>query len=370
MMKKLIMTFALAAGMSIAAMAQTDFRHISYAEGLEAAKAENKLLFVDFYTEWCGPCKMMARDVFPQKEVGDFMNAHFVCLKIDAEKGEGVELAKRHNVRAYPTFILIDANDKEVGRREGGSPPSGFILAIKRLLDPEQTPERLIARYESGERTPGLIKAYAAYLKEQSGNGRDVMAAWNAINDMVQDYFKGLSDTERLDPENLFVYTDYTYSMEDESAKFMAEHRNDFPAETKERVTECLKEVYNMTISDYLTGKIAYNAEAFAALKQEVERYELNANKEFEPAFRMIEKYAEGNLDAYLSLCEKAFSKLPSSCRATFIDAFPTLINTDDRAILEHANRFIRSQLADMEVNEIYFAAMTIRTLEEKMNAK
>ena len=117
------MTFALAAGMSIAAMAQTDFRHISYAEGLEAAKAENKLLFVDFYTEWCGPCKMMARDVFPQKEVGDFMNAHFVCLKIDAEKGEGVELAKRHNVRAYPTFILIDANDKEVGRREGGSPP-------------------------------------------------------------------------------------------------------------------------------------------------------------------------------------------------------------------------------------------------------
>ena len=143
-----------------------------------------------------------------------------------------------------------------------------------------------------------------------------------------------------------------------------------FPAETKERVTECLKEVYNMTISDYLTGKIAYNAEAFAALKQEVERYGLNANKEFEPAFRMIEKYAEGNLDAYLSLCEKAFSKLPSSCRATFIDAFPALINTDDRAILEHANHFIRSQLADMEVNEIYFAAMTIRALEEKINAK
>ena len=52
-----------------AAMAQTDFRHISYAEGLEAAKAEGKTLFIDFYTEWCGPCKRMARDVFPQKDV-------------------------------------------------------------------------------------------------------------------------------------------------------------------------------------------------------------------------------------------------------------------------------------------------------------
>ena len=369
-MKKLVMTFVLAVGIGFAAMAQPEFRHISYAEGLEAAKAENKLLFIDFYTEWCGPCKQMMRDVFPQKEVGDFMNAHFVCLKIDAEKGEGMKLAERYNIQAYPTFLLINADDKEVGRREGGGSPSDFILAMERLLDPEQTPERLVARYESGERTPGLIKAYAAYLKESASNRRDVMEAWNAINAVVQDYFKGLSDTERLEPANLFVYTDYTHSIEDESAKFIAVHHNEFPAETKERVMECLREVYNMTITDYLIGKILYDVETFTALKQEIEDYELNNNKEFEPAFRLIEKYAEGDLEVYLSLCEKEYNKLPVSCRATFIDAFPNLINTNDRAILEHANRFVRSQLPDMEVNEIYFAAMAIKKLEEKINMK
>lgn len=366
-MKKLMLIMLLAA-LTCAATAQTNFRDLSYAEALQAAKAENKMVFLDFYTVWCGPCKFMAEEVFPLKEVGECLNDRFVCIKIDGEKGEGVELVKRYKINAYPTFIGIDVNEKEVLRIEGYSAPDAFVNIIERVWDPEQTPERLVARYESGERTPGLIKAYAAYLKEDASNRRDVMVAWNAINAVVQDYFKDLSDTERLNPANLFVYTDYTHSIEDESAKFMAEHHDEFPVETKGIVMKYLKEVYSTTLVDYLTGRILYDVETFFALKQEIEGYGLNKNKEFEPAFRLIEKYAEGDLDAYLALCEKEYSKLPTSCRATFIDAIPNLINTNDRTILEHANRFVRSQLETMEVNEIYFAAVTIQKLEEKIN--
>ena len=46
-----------------------------YNAALEKAKQEGKMLFVDFYVDWCGPCKMMAKDVFPQKQVGDYFNA-------------------------------------------------------------------------------------------------------------------------------------------------------------------------------------------------------------------------------------------------------------------------------------------------------
>ncbi len=67
----------------LSASAQTDFRHISFDEALTAAKQENKLIFIDFYTTWCGPCKMMSNKVFPQKNVGDFMNAKFIPLKMD-----------------------------------------------------------------------------------------------------------------------------------------------------------------------------------------------------------------------------------------------------------------------------------------------
>lgn len=67
------------------------FKSISLKEALEQAKAQGKMVFVDCYTTWCGPCKMMAEQVFPQKAAGDFFNARFVNVKFDMEKGEGKE---------------------------------------------------------------------------------------------------------------------------------------------------------------------------------------------------------------------------------------------------------------------------------------
>lgn len=75
---------------------------------LAKAKAENKIIFVDFFTDWCGPCKRMAANVFTRPEVGEVFNANFINLKIDAEKGEGPELAKKYLVRAYPTMAFIN----------------------------------------------------------------------------------------------------------------------------------------------------------------------------------------------------------------------------------------------------------------------
>ena len=70
------------------------------------------LVFVDCYTTWCGPCKMMTEEVFPQKEAGDFFNAHFVNVKFDMEKGEGKELSKQFKIRAYPTFLLLNPENR------------------------------------------------------------------------------------------------------------------------------------------------------------------------------------------------------------------------------------------------------------------
>lgn len=75
---------------------------------LVKAKTENKLIFIDFYTSWCGPCLKFTQTVLTDEEVGKYMNSTFINLKYDAEKGEGITLSKKYNVKSYPTLLIID----------------------------------------------------------------------------------------------------------------------------------------------------------------------------------------------------------------------------------------------------------------------
>ena len=76
-------------------MAQTNFSQISFSEALVAASLEGKQVFVDFYTDWCGPCKRMSRETFPKESVGKYMNSHFINLKINAEKAPTTTVTTR-----------------------------------------------------------------------------------------------------------------------------------------------------------------------------------------------------------------------------------------------------------------------------------
>lgn len=88
---------------------------------LEAAKAENKLVFVDFYTTWCLPCKLMDEDVFTDQEFGTFMNDNFINYKIDAEKGGGPDLALVYQVMVFPTLLFLDSNGRVLVRKDGAA---------------------------------------------------------------------------------------------------------------------------------------------------------------------------------------------------------------------------------------------------------
>ncbi len=88
---------------------------------LERAKAENKMVFIDFYTSWCLPCKLMDEDVFTDKAFGDYMNQHFISVKIDAEQGNGPNLAALYEVKSYPTLLFVDLNGRVKSRKEGAA---------------------------------------------------------------------------------------------------------------------------------------------------------------------------------------------------------------------------------------------------------
>ena len=73
---------------------------------LKRPKQRIKLVFMDAYATWCGPCKWMSANVFTDPKVADYFNANFVNIKMDMEKGEGPELARQFNLRAYPTLVF------------------------------------------------------------------------------------------------------------------------------------------------------------------------------------------------------------------------------------------------------------------------
>lgn len=166
-MKKLILAFA--ALLALPAMAQTNFRSLTLDQAVEQAKKENKLVFVDFYTDWCGPCKVMARDVFPQKKVGDYFNQRFVCIKLNAEK-EGKQDAQTYQVKAYPTFLVLDTDKNVKLDIKGSMTAETFLSKIESELNPQLSPEAMKKRYDNGERTPDLINAYAFHFSKHSIN--------------------------------------------------------------------------------------------------------------------------------------------------------------------------------------------------------
>ena len=109
----------------VAAGAQTDFRHISLDEAAKAAKAEGKLIFIDVYTSWCGPCKMMAPVLEDLKQrVGDKAR----IVKVDVDKNQS--LAMEYGIQAVPTLILFSGG-AEVWRQSGAMPVSALEDVMK-----------------------------------------------------------------------------------------------------------------------------------------------------------------------------------------------------------------------------------------------
>jgi thioredoxin 1 len=99
----------------------------SFKEAQTKAKAEGKLIFMDAYTSWCGPCKMMQKNTFPDDVVGKLFNEKFVSVAFDMEVGEGLELSAKYPVQGFPTLFFLDAEGKLISAELGYRDPAGLI---------------------------------------------------------------------------------------------------------------------------------------------------------------------------------------------------------------------------------------------------
>ena len=193
-MKKLALTI-MAMAMTVAVMAQGmvfEPEGTTLEQAAAKAKAENKLVFMDCYTQWCGPCKKMAKDVFTQEMVGAYMNPKFVNIKVDMESDYGTPLAKKLQITAYPTFVIFNGDAKEVGRFLGSSDGVKFIENVGKNSMDTNTSD-LEQRFKSGDRGPQFLQDY---LKTLTASYKV-----DDANDVAEAILEGKEETFAMDPE-------------------------------------------------------------------------------------------------------------------------------------------------------------------------
>lgn len=196
-MKKLL--FIAALFLAAPVMAQgIEFRDITPEEAIAAAKAEGKYLFVDVYTDWCGPCKMMDAQIYTLKEVGDHFNPKYVSIKLNAEMGTvGPAFAKKYGVTAYPTYLIIDGNGELVHMFAGGTLSLAFIDKVEEAFDPDLSFGAVKKRYDAGERDKQLVARYIQGAEKASLAGAQALS---------KEFFDSLTDAEKVSRECLFFF--------------------------------------------------------------------------------------------------------------------------------------------------------------------
>ncbi|HEY3387749.1 MAG TPA: thioredoxin domain-containing protein [Saprospiraceae bacterium] len=143
-----------------------EFYHGTWEEAIMKAKAEDKIIFVDAFTTWCGPCKRMAASTFPDEEVGKLFNQYFLSMKIDMEKEMGLEFKKKFPVSAYPTLFFIDADQEVIQKAVGAKSPADLIALGQTIIGKYDKSTKYEAAYNAGDRSYQLVYDYVAALNK------------------------------------------------------------------------------------------------------------------------------------------------------------------------------------------------------------
>jgi thiol-disulfide isomerase/thioredoxin len=201
------------------------FEHGTLAELKAKAKKENKLIFIDAYTVWCGPCKQMSRTIFTNDTVADFYNANFINAKIDMEKGEGLEIAKQYSVTCYPNLLFIDANGAIAHRQAGSMPVAMFIELGNTAKDVTRNFSSYVKNYEEKKTDASFL---VNYIDAISGTCLEP-------NKELTQYFSLQKENDLLNETNWRMINEYTTDLNSREFKFLVDNKAKFSAQHTEK---------------------------------------------------------------------------------------------------------------------------------------
>ena len=183
---------------------------------LSKARAEDKLVFVDVYTTWCGPCKEMDRKVFPDQAVGAFFNTAFINYKLDAEKGEGPGISDNYHVGAFPTYLFVNGNGELIHKSVGLSQAAEFLAIGQTALRQKEAHKPFSwyeSAYQAGNRDPEFVRTY---LLNGALEGKNMDQELNA-------YLAALSEDQRFTDTTLLLAGNVVFDCEGQAYALLLE---------------------------------------------------------------------------------------------------------------------------------------------------
>ena len=296
-----------------------DFFEGTWEEALEVAKVQEKLIFVDAYAVWCGPCKRMSKAVFPDKMVGEFYNRNFISMKIDMERGMGLEFRKKYPVSAFPTLFYIDHNGKVIQKIKGAQNVEGFIRLGKKALSSVDYSQNYEAEYEKGNRDPELVYNY---VKALNRSGKSSLKVSN-------EYIRSQKDLNS--EQNLKFILEAAIEADSRLFDLLIEKRKQIEAVTSAKDVQT-----RIYVACENTAKKAIEFESKDLLeeaKTKMSKHHPAQAKAFAAAMEMDFCLAMKNADHYTKAC-KEYAKTITDNKANELQrlAFKIVENFDDNS--------------------------------------
>jgi thiol-disulfide isomerase/thioredoxin len=329
------------------------FAHGSVSEVLGQAKAQGKIVFVDAFTTWCGPCKWMSANTFPDASVGEFFNANFVSYKLDMEKGEGIDFAKKYKVNAFPTLLFLASDGELIDVAVGARDVKGLLeLGNKVIKGGYETLPSKQAKFNQGVRDRAFLYEYLIALNEAGQNPDEVLAA----------YKEGMKGEAMLEKENWDIFNRFFQRTTSEQFLYVESHLDQFKAKFGEEVVNqkivgcylnqaygCLQDSNEEGYKAAMNKISGFNDVWSKSMKANLELSHLALNQDWKAYVKqatvMIDEYGRGDAmslnefawTVYEGCTDQKLLKKALAWAETSVQKQPEYANLDTQAMLLYA---------------------------------
>ncbi len=332
------------------------FEQDSFSVLLAKAKRDHKAVFIDCYTTWCGPCKWMEKNIFPNDTAGNYYNSHFICASFDMEKGEGIDLKKRYDVRCYPTYLYIDEDGNLLHRVSSTCSVREFVAHGETAFSPNNY-ATLDAAYRKGNAPPEILRGYIGVRQGSCLPSDSVLATYTATQ----------PESAYMAQENWNVLRLYVRDPACTLFRALIANTSAYEAKyTADSVQQIILKIYGGALSSCLYPKLdsaqymSLRAEIVAQQLPYMEQAVLGNDMGFYQQAGQWKQYAHASF-TYLQLyADSNWLIMNNICWAIYE-------NIDDTLILDSALTWIQKSIA---IYESYYNTDTYAALLYKLGRK